>query len=109
MKYINANDATKDSPEPSKKWLNLTDLERLLIVKEASSNIKDVKFTRTTNKGYVYIVLENSLDSGERGALLLRLEKLLKYKLDNGITIWHEPIGDKNSLRKLRGIDVKTS
>jgi len=109
MKHINVNDAIKNSPVPSKKWLNLTNLERLLIVKEVSNNIKDVNFTRTTDKGYVYIVLENSLDSGERGALLLRLEKLLKHKVDNGITIWHEPIGDKNSLRKLRGIEVNTS
>ena len=68
-----------------------------------------MNITRATDKGYVYLTLEKTMDAGERGSLLLRLEELLKRKVDNGITIWHEPIGDKNSLRKLRGIEVKTS
>jgi hypothetical protein len=109
MKYINFDDAMKDSPIPSKDWLNLTSEKRLLIVKKAANNIEGMNITRATDKGYVYLTLEKTMDSGERGALLLRLEELLKRKVDNGITIWHEPIGDKNSLRKLRGIEVKTS
>ena len=37
---------------------------------------------------------------------MLDLEAVLKNELDNGITIWHIPIGDKNSLRNLRGIEI---
>ena len=109
MKYINSDDAMKDSPTPSKDWLDLTDVKRLLMIKKVVNNIEGMNFTRTTDKGYVYLTLEKTMDSGERGSLLLGLEELLKRKVDNGITIWHEPIGDKNSLRKLRGIEVKTS
>ncbi len=109
MKYINADDAMKDSPTPSKDWFDLTGAERLLMVKKVANNIKGINFTRATDKGYIYLTLEKTIDSGERGSLLLRLEELLKRKVDRGITIWHEPMGDKNSLRKLRGIVVKTS
>ena len=109
MRYINTDDAMKDSPTPSKDWLNLASEKRLLIVKKAANNIEGRNITRATDKGYVYLTLEKTMDAGERGSLLLRLEELLKRKVDNGITIWHEPIGDKNSLRKLRGIEVKTS
>ena len=42
-----------------------------------------------------------------RGTKLLDLEELLKENVDLGITIWLEPLGDKNSLRNLRGIEVK--
>jgi hypothetical protein len=49
------------------------------------------------------------MNSNERGIFFLELEEWLKKMLDNGITIWHKPIGDKNSLRNLRGIKVVTS
>jgi hypothetical protein len=41
-----------------------------------------------------------------RGAFLLDLELLLKENIDSGVFIWCEPIGDKNSLRNLRGIEI---
>jgi hypothetical protein len=47
------------------------------------------------------------MSASERGTFLLDLESLLKSQIDNGINIWLEPIGDKNSLRNLRGIEVK--
>jgi hypothetical protein len=40
--------------------------------------------------------------------LILDLEEFLKNHLDSGISIWCEPLGDKNSLRNLRGIQIKT-
>ena len=41
----------------------------------------------------------------ERGRLLLDLEDAM-CALDPSIRIWHTPIGDKNSLRKLRGVGL---
>jgi hypothetical protein len=38
----------------------------------------------------------------------LDLEELFKKSVDQGITVWGEALGDKNSLRNLRGIEVKT-
>ena len=40
---------------------------------------------------------------------LLDFEEWIKKMLDTGISIWHVPIGDKNSLRNLRGIEVVIS
>ena len=40
--------------------------------------------------------------------MLLELEEKLKKELDEGITIWLEPVGDKSKLRNLRGINIKT-
>ena len=39
---------------------------------------------------------------------ILELEERLKSKIDKGITVWCEPIGDKSKLRKLRGIKINT-
>ena len=107
MNYISKSYAEKSSPIVSKEWFSLADEERLSIVNGVANNVEHVKFTRAINNGYVYLVVEKNMDPGDRGKLMLQLEYLLKKEIDNGITIWHEPIGDKNSLRKLRGIEVK--
>jgi hypothetical protein len=33
----------------------------------------------------------------------------LKAHIDDALTVWLEPLGDRNSLRNLRGIEVKSS
>jgi hypothetical protein len=108
MKYISKYYATKDSPMATKKWLNLSNDERLSMLKKVSNDYDSIKFTRTTDLGYVYVKLEDDIDAGDRGVLLLQLEKVLKFEIDECITIWHEPIGDRSSLRMLRGIKIKT-
>ena len=32
---------------------------------------------------------------------------MLKSKIDKGLTVWCEPVGDKSVLRKLRGFEIK--
>ena len=39
-----------------------------------------------------------------RGIILLDLEEQLKKNIDQGLTVWLEPIGDKSKLRNLRGV-----
>ena len=56
----------------------------------------------------LFKVLE-SIASNKRGLLLLELEEQLKRKVDNGITVWLEPVGDKSKLRNLRGITFKNN
>ena len=41
----------------------------------------------------------------ERGKLLLDLEDSL-CSLDKNYRVWHSPLGDKNSLRNLRGVTL---
>ena len=48
-----------------------------------------------------------NISVSKRGLFLLELEEELKRNIDQGLTIWCEPIGDKNSLRNLRGIQMK--
>ena len=40
--------------------------------------------------------------------LIDKTEFYLKNKIDRSINVWCEPIGDKNSLRNLRGIQIKS-
>ena len=58
--------------------------------------------------GQVVLVMEEGLPANQRGSYLLKLEKLLKENVDQGLTVWLEPVGDKSSLRKLRGVEIKT-
>jgi len=49
----------------------------------------------------------NKLSIAERGEYLMKLESELIEKIDSKIRVWHVPIGDKNSLRNLRGVTIK--
>ncbi len=46
--------------------------------------------------------------AGKRGTLLLDLEAGLKQLIDPGLVVWLEPLGDRSSLRNLRGIEVRS-
>ena len=69
--------------------------------------ITDDKITKAEPNGNVILKIEKSIQASERGILLLDLESLLKNKIDQAITIWLEPVGDKSKLRKLRGLTIK--
>ena len=57
--------------------------------------------------GQVIVKFTEPVGPEIRGTFLLDLEETLKANVDPGITIWLETLGDKNSLRNLRGIEVK--
>ena len=77
----------------------LTNFEGVNLVKESSGK-----------GGYIniYVNFNSScnLTIAERGSLLLKIEDKLINDLDNKIRIWHEPLGDKNTLRNFRGVTV---
>jgi len=53
-----------------------------------------------------YIVeLKKESTASERGKILLDLEDCL-CNINPRIRVWHVPLGDKNSLRNLRGISI---
>ena len=56
---------------------------------------------------YVEFNSSNNLSIAERGEYLMKLESELIEKIDSKIRVWHVPIGDKNSLRNLRGVTIK--
>jgi hypothetical protein len=59
------------------------------------------------NDCFVTFEFKTSIPANIRGAYLLRLESHLKQNVDPSITLWIAPVGDKSSLRNLRGIEVK--
>lgn len=54
----------------------------------------------------VTLAFTEPVPASERGTLLMDAEDALQSVLP-GAVVWHEPLGDRNSLRNLRGIEVK--
>jgi hypothetical protein len=96
-------------PLSSSEWLNFSEKERIDIIQSAikdfSGNDK-LEISNALSNGQVSVEIKEAMDAAERGTLLLNLEAFLKKAIDNGVSIWHIPLGDKNSLRNLRGISV---
>ncbi len=47
------------------------------------------------------------IPAAQRGTLLLDAEDAIREATGLPFVVWHEPLGDRNSLRNLRGIEVK--
>jgi hypothetical protein len=111
MNGITLEFANISTPVPlsSSDWLNFSEEERINLIqssiKKFSGNDK-FEIRSALANGQVSVEINEMMDASERGTLLLNLEAFLKKSIDNGISIWHIPIGDKNSLRNLRGIEV---
>ena len=80
-----------------------------MILKELKKNIlyKDFEVVKAPDNGQILLRIEKIIPANVRGLLLLELEEKLKL-IDNGITLWCEPVGDKSKLRKLRGVEINT-
>ena len=90
-------------------WLSLSEDERLkkisfVIAKSGFS--ASVEATSALNSGFVYLKLLQNMNPGERGSFLLDLEGILKKEVNQGVSVWCDPLGDRNSLRKLRGVQI---
>ncbi len=48
-----------------------------------------------------------AMSAGERGTLLMDLEDYLRSTGMPNAVVWHEAMGDRSSLRNLRGIEIK--
>jgi hypothetical protein len=68
------------------------DKVEIVSIKKTSSNLTNVE-----------VKIKVPLLPQERGCLLLDLEDSMCEK-DPSIRIWHTPLGDKNTLRNLRGV-----
>jgi len=107
IQYANA-----DTPIPGHAWSRLRDDERLQLVKSAVGGKlgaagDNFVFVEAKTDGQVILALREPVPADKRGTLLLDLEALLKESIDSGLVVWLEPLGDRNSLRNLRGIEVK--
>jgi hypothetical protein len=88
----------------------MSSIERLTLISSVTSSSAHkniVKPVSALSSGFIYVELISPLTPAERGIKLRDYEALLKSEIDEGLTVWCEPVGDKSALRKLRGIQVK--
>jgi hypothetical protein len=109
---INLNDAQANTPSPSLAWRQLSDAERFTLVMNAlhtgpTALDGNVVIAAAKQDGQIIVNLVESRPASKRGPLLLDFEASLKEKIDPSLVVWLEPLGDRNSLRNLRGIEVK--
>lgn len=68
--------------------------------------VEIISVTKTSSGlNNVEVRIKGHLPPQDRGRLLLDLEDAL-CKDDSSIRVWHTPLGDKNSLRNLRGVQL---
>jgi len=99
------------TPKTKNDWKNLKISNRENLIKkifEENPIYSDFEVVETPDNGQIVIRIEKIIPANERGLILLNLEEKLKKNIDDGLTIWCEPVGDKSKLRKLRGIQIKT-
>jgi hypothetical protein len=109
---VNLKYAQTDTPSPGSEWRQLSDAGRHARVIEAlktgmAAVNGAVLIAAAKEDGQIIVNLVEPLSAGKRGQLLLDLEAFLKEAIDPGLAVWLEPLGDRNSLRNLRGIEVK--
>lgn len=109
---VNLRYAQTNTPTPGTGWQRLSDAERHARVMNALqagtpvlSNVMVIAAAK--EDGQIIVNFTEPLSAGKRGQLLLDLEAFLKESIDPGLAVWLEPLGDRNSLRNLRGIEVK--
>ena len=109
--YINKKFSYEESPKTKEEWRYLSDDDRINLVfgiLRKNQKYENFEVLRAEKNGYIILKIEKSIQASERGILLLNLEELLKKTIDQGLTIWLEPVGDKSKLRNLRGIEIKS-
>ena len=102
------NFANVKTPTTSQNWKMTSEENRIIIIsKELKKNVlyKDFEVIKASDDGQIVFKIERIISAKQRGLLLLELEEKLK-SIDEGITIWCEPVGDKSKLRKLRGVKI---
>jgi hypothetical protein len=104
------NYSKSPTPETSSKWKDSTVNERINQIKKilnSNDKTKNFKITKVPDNGQIEIKIEELIPSNKIGIMLIELETLIK-KIDEGLSLWCEPVGDKSVLRKLRGVKITT-
>jgi hypothetical protein len=104
------NFANVKTPTTGDNWIALDQNKKIdLVMNELrkDQNFKNFHVSEALDNGQIVFVVKETIPSNIRGLLLLDLEKKLKDNIDNGLTVWLEPFGDKSKLRNLRGVKIK--
>ena len=111
MKLINKETALINSPETSINWREMNETKRLDQIQKKLDNsheYKNFQVLKAPDNGQIVLKTDLPMEANVRGLFLLKLEHFLKKNIDNGISLWLEPVGDKSKLRNLRGISLKS-
>lgn len=108
----NVQHAHVDTLTPTPEWIGRSEAERLSRLEKAMGAGEErfrklLLIVMAKEDGQIIVRLNEPLSPGDRGTLLLDFEAYLKSTVDVGLTVWGEALGDRNSLRNLRGIEVK--
>ena len=106
--------ADVDTPTPGVEWTSTNERNRLdLAIERLQMSPEDflsrIQVVAARVDGQIVVQMKEPLPANYRGPFLLDLEEYLKAHIDDALTVWLEPLGDRNSLRNLRGIEVKSS
>tara|TARA_B100001750_G_C15094721_1_gene392393 strand:+ start:246 stop:572 length:327 start_codon:yes stop_codon:yes gene_type:complete len=99
------------TPTTNQSWKDTSEEDRINLVHDElkkNSLYQNFEVTKAPSNGQIVLKIEEIIPANKRGLLLLELEKILKSSIDEGITVWCEPVGDKSKLRNLRGVRIKT-
>ena len=110
MNLISKENSIAKTPVTDNEWQNKSDIERVKLIQNflsTKTEYKEYEVINAKQDGQIILKIERSIPANTRGILLLDLEEDLKKKIDKGLTIWLEPVGDKSKLRNLRGIKIK--
>lgn len=92
-------------------WVERDDASRELLVTQLIAKHPEwaaiMQVHRAQRDGQVIVKFLIPLGAQQRGTLLLDFEMCLKQHIDIGLSVWLEPLEDRSSLRRLRGIEVK--
>jgi hypothetical protein len=106
----NFEDIFKDTPAVNLKWKNMQNNQKMDLINNTIKNHNydnKVVLVNCEDDGYIYFNFTEHIPANIRGELLMDIELILKKQIDSGLTVWLSPQGDKSSLRRLRGVEVK--
>ena len=98
----------EESPKPSEEWRNMSKDERINSIQNVilKNNYDALEAFNALDHGEILLKVISELPVKNRGSYLLNFEILLKNTIDKALYVMVEPLGDKNLLRKLRGISI---
>ena len=108
--YINKEFALAQSPTVGEDWIKDSEFNRIDKIHsllKAHSKYSFFEVVNAYDNGHIILKTDKQIPANQRGLLILELESIMKVKIDEGITLWLEPVGDKSKLRNLRGIELK--
>lgn len=102
-----------ETPLPGPGWQKLSNEERLArvadVLRKGSEDPNEViAVTDAKSDGEIIVEFSGPVSAAKRGTLLLDLEEMLKGAIDPGLVVWLKQLGDLNSLRNLRAVEVES-